>query len=280
MAHYLVSDVHLREDHPERDARFRRFLEGLTPADSLVIGGDLCDFWMGARKSACRLAEYPSLQALTEFRRAGGSLAILPGNHDHWLQPFYRDTMGATLLQEPVDLVVEGLRLRLVHGHRLGARRLWKAGMESHAFFRAFGLLPGPFARPLDRVLIWKNERGLLHDEERHLAVYRTYAASCRDVADLVIIGHVHRAVDEADSRSHPRLIVLGGWQYRSSYLCIDEAGAAFRVIPDGPTTAEQAATDTPAPGLPAASSSGTNARTIPLAAACGPPRTTLDDPR
>lgn len=278
MAHYFASDVHLRDDHPDRDERFRRLVEGLTPADSLVIGGDLCDFWMGARKPVRRLAEYPSLRALAEFRRAGGSLAILPGNHDHWLQPFYRETLGATLLQEPVDLVVEGLRLRLVHGHRLGARRLWKAGMESHAFFRAFGLLPGPVARSLDRVLIWKNERGLLDDEERHLAVYRTYAASCRYVADLVIIGHVHRAVDQADSR--PRLIVLGGWQYRSSYLRIDEAGAAFRVIPDGPATAEQAATDTPAPGLPAASSPGTNVRTTPLAAACGPPRTTLDDLR
>ncbi|MHB1559126.1 MAG: UDP-2,3-diacylglucosamine diphosphatase [Isosphaeraceae bacterium] len=280
MAHYFASDVHLRDDQPERDKRFRRFLDVLEPADSLVIAGDLCDFWMGARKSARRLAEYPSLRALVEFRRAGGSLAILPGNHDHWLQPFYRDTLGATLMQEPVDLIVEGLRLRLVHGHLLGARRLWKAGMESHAFFRAFGLLPGPFARPLDRVLTWKNERGLLADEERHLAVYRTYAASCRDVADLVVIGHVHRAVDEVASRSHPRLVVLGGWQYRSSYLRIDEAGAAFRVIPDGPATAEQAAADTPATGLSAASGSGTNARTTPLAAACGPPHTTLDDPR
>jgi UDP-2,3-diacylglucosamine hydrolase len=103
--------------------------------------------------------------------------------------------------------------------------------MESHAFFRAFGWLPGPIARPLDRILTWKNERGLLDDEERHLRVYRSYAACCRDAADIVIIGHVHRAVDE--SGSVPRLIVLGGWQHRSCYLRVDEAGATHFVIPD-----------------------------------------------
>jgi UDP-2,3-diacylglucosamine hydrolase len=232
MSHYFVSDVHLREDHPERDDRLRRFLRGLTPDDRLVIVGDLCDFWMGARSSARRLAWYPSLRALADFHDRGGSLEILPGNHDNWLCPFYQSALGAKLLEEPSDIRAGGLRVRLVHGHRLGARRLWKAAMESRAFFRGFGILPGHVARPLDRVLTWKNERGLLADEERHLAVYRDYAASCRDEADLVVIGHVHRPVDEAGDR--PRLVVLGGWQHRSSYLRLDEAGATFHVLLDG----------------------------------------------
>jgi UDP-2,3-diacylglucosamine hydrolase len=242
VAHYFASDVHLREDHPERDRRFRSWLGGLTPADALVIVGDLCDFWMGARQSERRLVKHPSLRALAEFRQRGGSLAILTGNHDQWLGPFYERALGAEILEEPVDRVVHGLRLRMVHGHRLGARRLWKAAMESHAFFRAFGWLPGPIARPLDRILVWKNDRGLLADEERHLRVYRAYAASCRDAADLVIIGHVHRPVDEPGDG--PRLIVLGGWQRRSSYMRIDEAGATFHVALDDLHPAERSSTD------------------------------------
>ncbi len=278
MAHYFASDVHLREDHPERDQRFRRFVEGLSRTDSLVIVGDLCDFWMGARKSDRQLAAYPSLRSLAEFRRAGGSLTILPGNHDYWLQPFYGNVLGATLLPDPADLLVEGLRIRLAHGHLLGARRMWKAAMESRAFFRAFGLLPGPFARPLDRVLCWKNERGLLADEERHLAVYRTYAASCRGVADLLVIGHVHRAVDEPGAGA--RLIVLGGWQHRSSYLRIDESEAIFRVIPDGKTTAGRDDANASSTASGPLAESDTNAWTTHLAAASGSPRMTLDDPR
>jgi UDP-2,3-diacylglucosamine hydrolase len=246
VAHYFASDVHLRRDHPERDARFRSWLSGLGPSDALFIIGDLCDFWLGSRESRRRLAEYPSLRALAEFRRRGGSLAVMAGNHDHWLCPFYQRALGAEILEEPADRVIHGLRVRMVHGHRLGARRLWKAGMESQAFFVAFGWLPGPLARPLDRVLSWKNERGLLADEERHLRVYRAYAESCRDVADLVVIGHVHRPVDAGGEPSAgrgdcptgtpptgPRMIVLGGWQHRSSYLKIYESGASFHVIAD-----------------------------------------------
>ncbi len=232
VAHYFASDVHLRDDHPERDARFRIWLGELGPTDALWIVGDLCDFWMGSRDSARRLAEYPSLKALADFRHRGGSLAVMAGNHDVWLCPFYERVLGAEIVQEPADRVIHGCRVRMVHGHLLGARRLWKAGMESHAFFLAFGCLPGPVARPLDRALERKNERGLLDDEERHLRVYRDYAASCRDLADLVVMGHVHRAVDEA-ATAGPRMIVLGGWQNHSSYLKIDESGASFHLVPD-----------------------------------------------
>jgi UDP-2,3-diacylglucosamine hydrolase len=232
VAHYFASDVHLREDRPKRDARFRSWLGGLKSSDALFIVGDLCDFWMGSRESQRRLAEYPSLRELAEFRRRGGSLAVMPGNHDFWLCPFYQHALGAEIIEEPADRMIYGLRVRMVHGHRLGARRLWKAGMESRAFFRSFGWLPGPIARPLDRVLTWRNERGLGEDEERHLRVFRAYASSCRDMADLVVIGHVHRPVDEAGTAG-PRMIVLGGWQSRSSYLKIDESGASFHVVLD-----------------------------------------------
>jgi hypothetical protein len=41
----------------------------------------------------------------------------------------------------------------------------------------------------------------------------------------------VHRAVD--DHESDPRMIVLGGWQNRSSFLKIDPSGATFTVLSD-----------------------------------------------
>jgi UDP-2,3-diacylglucosamine hydrolase len=251
VTHYFASDVHLRDDHPQRDDRFRRWVGRLDAGDALMIVGDLCDFWMGARQSERRLAANPSLRALADFRSRGGSLAIMAGNHDRWLCPFYERALGAEIVEEPADRVIHGLRVRLVHGHLLGARRRWKAGMESHAFFRAFGALPLPIARPLDQVLTWKNERGLLDDEERHLRVFRAYAASCRGSADLVVLGHVHRPVDE--SGEGPRLIVLGGWQHRSSYLKIDETGATFHVVPgpDPRQPSAQCGGSTPATNLP-----------------------------
>ncbi len=248
MAHYFASDVHLRFDHPDRDRRFAAFLARLTRDDALWIVGDLCDFWMGARYSAAELLRCESLRALAQFRREGGALAIMAGNHDIWLGPFYVDQLGAALIAEPCDLESFGLRIRLVHGHLLGARRPWKAWMESRAFFEAFHRLPRPIAEQLDRALTRRNERELHADEERHLRVFREYAAACRESADLVVIGHVHRAVDEPCPS--PRLIVLGGWQYRSSYLKVDASGAGFHI--------EEDLSHDPARGLQAGSSSPT----------------------
>ena len=115
-----------------------------------------------------------------------------------------------------------------------GARRKWKAAMESQSFFRAFGKLPSPLAMRLDQLLESKNLRGLDEDEQRHLDVFRRYAASKHGLADLVVIGHVHRAVDEPGlAASGPRMIVLGGWQHGSSYLRLDASGASFHVLPD-----------------------------------------------
>jgi len=235
VAHYFVSDIHLRFDRPDRDRRFHSWLSRLTHDDSLVIVGDLCDFWMGSRRRDFDLNRCESLRGLAEFRRQGSSLAIMPGNHDAWLCPFYQDELGARILTEPHDMMLHDLRLRLVHGHLLGARRPWKALMESRVFFDGFGHVPGPIARAMDHVLAWRNERGLEADEKRHLRVYRDYAAACRGSADLVVIGHVHHPVD--DGGSVPRLIVLGGWQHRTSYLKIDSAGASFHVERDGADT-------------------------------------------
>src|SRR5262249_53329464 len=93
---------------------------------------------------------------------------------------------------------------------------------------RSFSALPRPIADRLDRALTWRNERGLDADEERHLRVFQDYAAKCRGSADLVVIGHVHRPVDAAESS--PRLVVLGGWQHRSSFLRVDATGARFAI--------------------------------------------------
>ena len=126
MACYLASDIHLRMDRPERARRFARWVRQLEDDASLLVAGDLCDFWMVARQREKELMESEGLGALADFRARGGSLAILPGNHDLWICPFYERTLGATLLREPYDTTIPGCRLHVVHGHLLGARRKWK----------------------------------------------------------------------------------------------------------------------------------------------------------
>lgn len=223
---YFASDVHLRLDRPERARRFARWVDRLSAEDSLWIVGDLCDFWCATRQAEAFRGACPGLRGLAAFRARGGRLSIIPGNHDFRLGVYYESALGATFLPEPVDLDAFGLRVRLVHGHLLGARRKWKAAMESRAFFQGFARLPTAVADPLDRLLEQTNDKGRLASEERHLGVFRRYAQGVQGKADLLVIGHVHRQVDEpADGL---RLVVLGGWHDRANFLKIDESGATL----------------------------------------------------
>ena len=130
MAYYFASDVHLRFDRPDRDVRFSNWLTRLTADDSLLIAGDLCDFWMASRSRTKELLQSQSLRRLAEFQRDGGTLSIMPGNHDAWLCPFYQHDLGARIVPDPIELTVFSLRIHLVHGHLLGSRPGWKAWLE------------------------------------------------------------------------------------------------------------------------------------------------------
>jgi UDP-2,3-diacylglucosamine hydrolase len=234
---YFASDVHLRLDRPERAQRFARWIQTLQDGDTLVVVGDLCDFWFASRQQRGGAPlQCPGLRALAEFAARGGSVTILPGNHDAWLGLFYERTLGARFVHEPVDLEVGGQRVRLVHGHLLGARQPWKAVMETRWFLEAFRHLPTPVARGLGLLLDRSNDRHLAAVERRHLEVFRQYADQFAGIVDLVIFGHVHRWYN--DESRPPRMVVLGSWHHRSSYLKIDLTGAWLCVEPGSPTPA------------------------------------------
>jgi UDP-2,3-diacylglucosamine hydrolase len=230
VAAYFVSDVHLRLDQPDQGRRFARLVDTLAPDDSLVIAGDLCDFWFASRQRRGDPRSCPGLAALASFRSRGGSLTIMPGNHDLWLGSLYEQALGARFVQEPLEVVAYGYRIHLVHGHLLGARSIWKAGMESRMFLHAFGWMPSRVADRLEACLDQSNDRRLARTEARYLEAYRRYAEGLAGRADLVVCGHIHRPRDEPGGR--PRLVVLGGWLAGSSYLRVDEVGAAAVVEP------------------------------------------------
>ena len=96
MAHYFASDVHLRFDRPDRDVRFANWLSRLTPDDSLLIAGDLCDFWMASRTHKCDLLESTSLRRLAEFKRMAAPSQSCPAT----TMPGFAPSTSTTWLRE------------------------------------------------------------------------------------------------------------------------------------------------------------------------------------
>jgi len=225
---YFTSDVHLRLDHPERGQRFARWVQSLEADDRLTIVGDLCDFWFAARQTHTALAECPGLLALADFRARGGTLTILPGNHDAWLGPYYETMLGARFVPEPLTIQDHGLSLFLIHGQWLGGHPVWKGWLESRAFLATFRRLPSRLAATFDHLLERRNNRSSQGDDLRQLTAYRQYVKTLTATTDIAIIGHIHRSSDDHDSQ--PRLIVPGGWIGQSSHVRVDSSGAALFV--------------------------------------------------
>ena len=217
---YFLSDVHLRLDQPDRGDRLASLVDRLDPDDSLTIVGDLCDFWFAARQRHDDPMRCRGLRALAGFRNRGGSITILAGNHDAWLGRFYERTLGATFLPDSLERTVGGRRTLITHGHRLGARTTWKAGMESRAFLAAFRLMPNLVADRLGDQLRRTNEKHQEEFDQRGREVYERYVAGIGNRYDLVILGHVHRPLDTGNAV--PRLVILGGWHDASAYLVVD----------------------------------------------------------
>lgn len=229
MAVLLASDMHLRPDQPDRGARFARRLAEAGPLEELILVGDVCDFWFASRRRPGDETACEGLQAIRRVAREGVRVTILPGNHDTWLGPFYREYLGAVVDEsDHVDRHIDGLRLRLAHGHRLGVNGRLKAMMESHAFQTAFGLIPGPIARGLEQALDARNERRLSQSNNRNHQAFRQVAETTGNAFDLVVFGHLHTPIDEPVGNT--RLVVLGGWFHASPLLRI-ESGRAFHDV-------------------------------------------------
>lgn len=232
MAAYFASDIHLRVDAPERSARFARWVRSLTPDDSLTIVGDLCDFWFATRQIHLGMDRCEGLRALADYSHQGGRVTILAGNHDARIFPEYEHWFNARLVGDDCAEVVHGKRVWLAHGHRLGARPLYKEAMESRWFGRAFARCPHRFAAWLEFLNDSENERSRDASDRKHLEIYRRRAAERAEETDIVILGHVHRVIREEAGR--PRWYVLGNWHRGASYLRIDDESVRLIEAPPG----------------------------------------------
>ena len=112
----LLSDVHLHADQPRTFDAWRAHLLG-TPADAVLMLGDLFEVWVGddARHGAFESRCLAVLQAASRQR----TLAFLPGNRDFLVGDALLAEAGMQRLADPTVLLAFGQRLLLTHGDAL-----------------------------------------------------------------------------------------------------------------------------------------------------------------
>ena len=235
MSALFVSDLHIDETRPAVLAGLQRLIDAQAAAvDSLFILGDLVEVWVGDDDDG------PVATAVRETLAAAARrcrLFVMHGNRDFLIGPRFAADTGATLLDDPSVVVVDGDRVLLAHGDAYCTR--------DAAYQRA---------RTLLRSSVWQAEVLASSLDERRalaaslratsIAANENKAANIMDVTpsrieqalddadtSLLIHGHTHRPAIH-DLGNGRRRIVLGDWNRCGWKLLLDRGDAALSCFP------------------------------------------------
>ena len=230
---YIVSDAHLGVASLEIERSFVSFLRGLAgDASSLIINGDLFDFWF-EWKTVIPRRSFRALAALAELKDGGVDILWVAGNHDCWGGEILRDDVGVSYVVGPWDGTVAGWRVRIEHGDGLRDRedrgyRMIRPIMRHPLAIKAFRMLHPDLASKLAQGSSNASRTYRARDEGRGLRAYaKQQLAGAKDL-DLLVYGHSHvAALEKMDSGGI--FGNAGSWLDAPTFLRLTEVAIELR---------------------------------------------------
>jgi UDP-2,3-diacylglucosamine hydrolase len=236
----FISDLHLADSRPQIAKLFFEFLDDtvIGKAADLYILGDLFEYWIGDEDLEQPFnAEVAS--ALRRVSDAGTWVWLLHGNRDFLLGERFCQVAGATLLQEPVVLDIEGTPTLIMHGDALCtddvAYQQFRRMVRDPDWQKGFLALPAEARRQQAQAVRNRSEAEKQVKSESIMdvnggavdAMFREYKYP------RMIHGHTHRPAHhrlQVDGRTCERW-VLQDWYETGGYLECDAAGCAARAV-------------------------------------------------
>ncbi len=221
---YVVSDAHLGVASPDVERSFVAFLRSLEGrAASLVINGDLFDFWF-EWKSVIPRRSFRALAALAELHDAGLPILWIAGNHDCWGGEVLRDDVGADYQIGAWAGDIGGWKSRIEHGdglreHEDRKYRMVRPVMRNPLAIKLFRMLHPDTATS---VALGSSTVSRVHrarDEGRGLRDHAAAALGGEKDLDLLIYGHSHVAALERMGSGV--FANAGSWLEAPTYLVI-----------------------------------------------------------
>jgi UDP-2,3-diacylglucosamine hydrolase len=194
---YIVSDAHLGVASPQIERSFVTFLRGLAgEASSLIINGDLFDFWF-EWKTVIPRRSFRALAALAELRDAGVDILWVAGNHDCWGGEILREDVGVDYVVGPWVGNLAGWNVRIEHGDGLRDRedrgyRMIRPIMRNALAIKAFRLIHPDWASKLAQGSSNASRTYRARDEGRGLRAYAQVQLDKNSELDLLVYGHSH----------------------------------------------------------------------------------------
>lgn len=233
---YFFSDVHLglgdKNEERKKEERLLGFLRSILPTtETLFIVGDLFDFWFDYA-TVIPKGFHRTLSMLQEFTDRKIPVHYVAGNHDYWIDGFFRDDLGMILHFEPFEIRLDGKRIYVHHGDGLARNdlgyRLIKPVLRNPLAIRLYRLLHPDIGVRLARGSS-RTSRAYTSDKyygEEEGMIERA-ALKIQDGIDIVIMGHRHQS--RLERIGNGVYVNLGDWITYHSYAVLQNGAISLR---------------------------------------------------
>ena len=201
-----------------------RFLSKIAEdAEQIYIVGDLFDYWFEyihvVPKGYVRL-----LGKLAELTDNGIEITYIAGNHDFWLNNYFKDELGIFVHHHPIERSINGKRFYLHHGDGLlkidWGYNILKRFLTNRINIRLFSILHPDVATGISR---WfskqsRHRSSALEYNEKDIIEFATN--KIKEGFDYVVMGHSHRTGSKKIEDGF--YINLGEWMRMNSYAVYD----------------------------------------------------------
>jgi UDP-2,3-diacylglucosamine hydrolase len=197
-----MSDAHLGFAGNEVERAVISFLRHVaTHAGSLVINGDLFEFWFEWRTVIPRRG-FRTIAALADVADAGVPVMMIAGNHDCWGGEVLREDVGVDYRFGPWVGDIAGWHTRIEHGDGLRPRedkryRMLRRLLRHPLAIRTFRWLHPDLATPLATHSSNASRTYSSPDKGRGLREAAIRTADADRSLDVVLFGHSHVATLE-----------------------------------------------------------------------------------
>jgi UDP-2,3-diacylglucosamine hydrolase len=227
----IISDLHLGAVPDAVQEEFQRFARSWHgSADTLLINGDLFDFWCEYR-TVFPSMHFQTLRTLSELRESGVRIILVGGNHDTWTGAFLENEIGIELADGPVELELAGCRALVAHGDGIGpgdtGYKALKVFMRSRPVRTAMRWVHPDVGSRIAHMVSrtgHRTERDSARAEviARVLEEHAVKLLEERDDLDLVVFAHCHIPRIRA-AGSHGYYINSGDWVTHRTYTLVTE---------------------------------------------------------
>lgn len=194
---HVVGDVHLGVASRESELALLAFLRRVPSAGgSLVIMGDLFDFWFAWRHAMPRVG-FRTLAALADLHESGIPVLWIGGNHDCWGGDALMAETGANYTLAPWDGRIGPWPTHLAHGDGLREKedapyRRLRTVLRHPWSIAAYSWLHPNLATRIAMASSKTSRKGRARDGGAGLMAVATAQLSAPDGPRLVMHGHSH----------------------------------------------------------------------------------------